>query len=249
MPATFQAMGIVVIAGFSGSVAAALFLLLPQRSRDRSLPFLISFAVGALTGAAFFELLPHAVNKLNGGRFEDIGRVFFLTLIAAFVLEKLLRWREHIRAEASRPAGPLVLISDAVHKLVDGIVVIAAFLTDPYLGLATALAIIAHEIPHELSAIAILLSSGYRRRRAFFLKLLSSAAILPAGIVALYWMDSVASVRPYILTVAAGLFTYLALGTLAPELQRDLRPRMVLLQLIAILAGASIIFSVHTLAH
>lgn len=249
MPSLVQAMGLVLIAGFSGSLAASLFLLMPRRLREASVPFLVSFAVGALTGAALFELLPHAVARLNGNDFSSLGRVFFLTLIGAFLLDKLLRWREQIRARRTGASGTLVLVSDGIHKLMDGTVVIAAFLTDPWLGLSTALAIIAHEIPHELSAIAILLNAGYRRRRAFLLKLCSSAAIIPAGLIALFWMESAVAARPWVLTVAAAMFLYLALATLLPELQREFRARQVLVQLIAILAGASIIFSVHTLAH
>jgi zinc and cadmium transporter len=249
MPSLFQAMGFVLIAGFSGSLAASFFLLMPRRVRTASLPFLVSFAVGALTGAALFELLPHAVARLNGDGFSSLGRIFFLTLIGAFLLDKLLRWREQTRAPGAQSSGTLVLVSDGVHKLIDGTVVIAAFLTDPWLGLSAALAIIAHEIPHELSAIAILLNAGHRRRNAFLLKLCSSAAIIPAGLIALFWMESATAARPWVLTIAAAMFLYLALATLVPDLQREFRGRQVLLQMTAILAGASIIFSVHTLAH
>ncbi|MCP1727484.1 zinc and cadmium transporter [Natronospira proteinivora] len=245
-----QALFLALLAGLTGTLMASLFLLAPGHWRDQSLPLLIGFAVGALLGAAFFELIPHALEELERPDLERVGQVFFLTLIVAFLLEKFLRWRHHQKqADMARPAGTVVLISDAVHKFVDGVVVVAAFLTDPVLGAATALAVIAHEVPHELSALAILLNSGFRRFRAFLLKLLSSLAIVPGGALAWFWLEPMTAVRPFILVVAAALFSYIALVTLIPELQREHRPRVSALQSLAILAGGGVIFLLHHLAH
>lgn len=259
MPATVQAILLVAAAGLAGSLLASILLLLPRSIRDASLPMLLAFAVGALTGAAFFELLPHAFRELDGQDFQVVGPTFFLTLLAAFLLEKFLRWRQGLRsglrALPAGPAGPLVLVSDAVHKFVDGLLVVAAFLTDPYLGATTALAVVAHEIPQELSILAILLSNGVGRLSAFLLKLLSSSAVIAGGVAALLWLGPMAAVRPYVLVAAAALFTYVALGSLVPELQRKHAGtrhgsrRQALIQVAAMLAGAAAIFSLHHLAH
>jgi len=259
MPATAQALLLVAAAGLTGSLLASSSLLLPLSLRQRLLPVLLAFALGALLGAAFFELLPHAIDELNGKHFEAIGQVFFLTIFSAFVLEKFLRWRQHAKPglglTVPSPAGPLVLVSDALHKFVDGLLVMAAFLTDPFLGVTTALAVVAHEIPQEVGILAILLNSGFRRLRAFLLKLLSSSAAIAGGVVGLFWLGHMDSFRPYVLVVAAALFSYVALGTLLPEIQRESADsakafhRVAWMQISAILIGGGIIFSLHHLAH
>jgi len=244
-----EATGLVLVAGLTGTFTASLFLIAPAPWRQNALPILLGFAVGALLGAAFLELIPHALSELDGHFLEIAGQVFMLTILAAFLLEKFLRWRHHRRPQVARPAGPLILISDAIHKFVDGVVVVAAFLTDPVLGLSTALAVVAHEVPHELSALAVLLNSGFRRRRAFLLKLCSSAAILPGGWLAIAWLGPMAALRPFILVIAAALFSYIALVTLVPELQREVRARAAVVQVSAIVVGAGLIFLLHQLAH
>ncbi|MDQ2070425.1 ZIP family metal transporter [Natronospira bacteriovora] len=249
MPETLQAMLFVALAGLSGSLLASLFLILPLRFRSRALPILLAFAVGALLGAAWFELIPHALNELDGRGSETVGKVFFLSLLLAFLLEKFLRWRQARQPRAHKPAGPMILLSDALHKFVDGVVVIAAWLTDPWLGLVTALAVIAHEVPHELGNIAVLLDSGYRRLQAFLLNLLASAAIIPGGLLALWWLGPLSAARPFVLVLAAALFCYIALAVLVPELHRETRFRAGLTQIMAILAGSAIIFLVHHLVH
>lgn len=249
MSTTAQAMFFVALAGLTGSLLASLFLVLPARWRGTALPVLLAFAVGALLGAAWFELLPHALEELNGTQPDLVGWVFFLALLLAFSLEKFLRWRQQARPRAHKPAGPMILLSDALHKFVDGAVVVAAYLTDPALGLTTAMAVIAHEIPHELGNIAVLLNSGYSRLQAFLLNLLASAAILPGGLVALLWLGLMTSLRPFVLILAAGLFSYIALAVLTPELHRRRSWRDGLVQLTAIVIGASLIFLVHVLAH
>lgn len=249
MPSAVQAMTFVALAGLSGSLLASVFLLLPARFRARVLPALVAFAVGALLGAAWFELLPHALEALDGRKGERLGHVFFLTLIAAFLLEKFLRWRQQVRPRAHKPAGPMILLSDALHKFVDGVVVIAAYLTDPWLGLVTAVAVVAHEIPHELGNIAVLLASGYTRLQSFLLNLLASAAILPGGFIALIWLEPMTAFRPFVLVIAAALFSYIALAVLVPEMHRERRLRPGLMQVTAILLGSSIIFLVHHLVH
>jgi len=244
---------LVALAGLGGTLLASLFLLTPYRWRQSSLPVLMAFAVGALLGAAFLELLPHALESLDDSQLEQVGQVFLATLIVAFLLEKFLCWRtrraEGLGDQTIHPAGPMILISDVLHKFVDGVVVVAAFLTDPILGLSTALAVLAHEVPHELSALAVLLKSGFRRKRAFLAKLATSAAIIPGGLFAFFWLAPMASLRPFVLVMAAALFSYIALVTLLPELQREIRGRMVGLQLFALLSGAAVIFSLHHLAH
>lgn len=243
---------ILILAGGCALLAALIasgFLILPQPIRARALPLLVAFAVGALLGAAFLELLPHALEDLGAERMEALGLVMLVTIIVVFLLDKYLRRREARALDGKDSAGPLILISDGIHKLMDGVVIAAATLTDVSLGLVTVLAVMAHEIPHELSKIAVLLQSGFRRLHAFLLNL-AVGLFMPAGALAgALWLQGMEELRPYVLGVAAALFTYVALSSLMPELQSRVRARETLVQLACILAGAGVLFATHHFFH
>src|SRR5690606_18223783 len=157
----------------------------------RLLPYLISFAVGALLGAAFLALLPHAIESAGMERLHEIGLTFVAGILLFFMVEKLVIWRhchvhdceahapEHHHGKPEHAAGVLVLIGDGLHNLIDGVLIAAAFLTDFHLGVVTALAVAAHEIPQEVGDVAVLLQSGMSRTRAL---LYNVAASLPAHV-------------------------------------------------------------------
>src|ERR1051325_7642476 len=88
-------LGIVVFpfaGGVLGVMAAGTLLLLSDRLRERVMPALVSFAIGALLGAAFLAILPHA---LEGGEVSvhGIALTVLLSLLAFFLLEKMVLWR------------------------------------------------------------------------------------------------------------------------------------------------------------
>jgi zinc and cadmium transporter len=173
------------VAGGVISIAiAALFALSAPASW---VPMLVSFAIGALLGAAFLEILPYAIGS------ADNLQGFFATVLAGilgfFVLEKLVLWRHHHvddwetrghlgGANDGGRSGTMIIIGDSFHNFVDGILIAAAVLESTELGLTTAVAIIAHEIPQEIGDFVILLHSGFRKPSAFALNLLSSFAML-----------------------------------------------------------------------
>jgi zinc and cadmium transporter len=235
--------------GLLGALLASGFLGLPARARERAVPVLVAFAAGALLGAAFLELLPHAIDELDGGAAGQLGIVILVTLVALFLLEKFLLWRAGRVDPSRRPAGTLILVSDAIHKFLDGIVIAAAAMTDPWLGAATALAVMAHEVPHELSNIVVLLDSGFSRMTTFLLNLAASSTVLLGAAVGLLWLSMAEVARPYVLGVAAAAFTYVALAELVPRLQIRTRARAALGQSALILTGAGVIYLVHHLAH
>jgi zinc and cadmium transporter len=154
---------------------------------------LVSYAIGALLGAAFLELLPHAFEGAMGVR--AVAATVLAGIFVFFILEKLVLWRhfhvedfevqdQHADAHDHGRSGMLILIGDSFHNFVDGILIAAAFMQDAQLGIVTALAIIAHEIPQEVGDFLILLHSGYSRLRAFMLNLLSSFAMFAGGLIA-----------------------------------------------------------------
>lgn len=205
---------------------------------ERMLPALVSFAVGALLGGAMLHLLPEAL----AGR-DDPRTVFgwFLLGFVGFLVLEMLLTRRRVGDQGGRPRLPplaaLNLTGDALHNAVDGMVVAAAYLTDPALGMTTTVAVILHEIPQELGDMGILLYSGMSVRRAVALNLLSAGAALGGAFVTLIVGSRFHGVIAALLPVAAGGFVYLAASELIPELRRRPGRSEALLQLMLLLTG------------
>jgi zinc and cadmium transporter len=207
--------------GSLGALAASgIFLLLPDATRTMLLPALVSYATGTLLGAAFLGMIPTALEEATA---TAVSTTVLAGLVLFFVLEKLVLWRHcHDNQCATHSqAGPLLLFGDALHNFVDGVVIAAAFLVSPALGIATALAVIAHEIPQEVGDFAILLESGYSRARALVLNGISSLATLPGALITYLWLEQTRGLVPYILALSAASFMYIAIADLIPNLHRQ----------------------------
>ncbi len=239
------------IIGFSllGSVGAiggaTLFLFFPEGIREILIPYLISYATGTLLGAAFLGMIPAGLNHAPANL---VLAAVLAGIVAFFVLEKLVIWRHCHKSdcEVHGQAAPLILIGDAFHNFVDGIVIAAAFLTSIPLGIATALAVIAHEIPQEVGDFAILLDSGYSPAKALLSNGLSSIATLPGALLAYFWLAETREAVPYILAISAASFIYIATADLIPTLhRRQVSLLASLRQLILLLAGIATIAFFH----
>ncbi|MDP2831827.1 MAG: ZIP family metal transporter [Pseudomonadota bacterium] len=220
---------------------AALLLAFPDALRQRLLPCLLSYATGTLLGAAFLGMIPKALEKAAP---LAISATVLAGLVAFFILEKLVIWRhchDQDCEEHGHQGGALILVGDAFHNFVDGVVIAAAFLTSPALGVATALAVIAHEIPQELGDFAILLHSGLSKARAFAYNLLSSLATLPGVLIGWYWLAEVRQAIPYVLAISAASFIYIAVADLVPGLHRHTTLKSSLSQVLLLLAGIATI--------
>lgn len=256
-----------LLGGVLSVLAAAGFLLIPDSWRSRALPAMVSFAIGALLGAAFLALLPHALSASAGVDLHVMTGVVLIGLLGFFLLEKLVLWRhchhdeceahggaagtrapaaEHNHASAT---GYLILVGDAVHNFVDGVLIAAAFLTDVHLGVVTAIAVAAHEIPQEVGDFAILLHSGFSRSRAFVYNVLSSLTTVLGGVLAYASLSSAQSLVPYVLAIAASSFIYIAVADLIPGLHKRVEPRATLEQLLLIGAGVLVIYLAHATLH
>ncbi len=225
------------ILGSVGAVAgAALFLFFPESIRKVLVPSLVSYATGTLLGAAFLGMIPTALEQAPA---ITVSTTMLAGMVLFFVLEKLVLWRHcHIEeCEVHGRAAPLILIGDAFHNFVDGAVIAAAFLTSIPLGIATALAVIAHEIPQEIGDFAILLDSGYNRADALLLNGLSSITTLPGALAAYFWLAETREAVPYILSISAASFIYIAAADLIPSLHRQTTPTASSWQLLMLLAG------------
>jgi zinc and cadmium transporter len=230
------------IIGFStlgsiGAVAGAgLLLVFPDRVRKVMVPWLISYATGTLLGAAFLGMIPAGLQQAPA---DAVMATVLAGMVLFFVLEKLVLWR-HCHEDACEvhgSAAPLILIGDAFHNFVDGAVIAAAFLTSIPLGIAAALAVIAHEVPQELGDFAILLENGYGRGKAMLLNGLSSSATLPGAVLAYFWLIETRAAVPYILALSAASFIYIAAADLIPGLHKQISLSAALRQLILLLAG------------
>ena len=257
-----------LVSGVLSVLTAGLFLALPARQREGALPHLVSFATGALLGAALLGLIPHAVLGAGSERVHEVGIALIAGIALFFVLEKFLLWRhchddhcdehtvsdhhghDHAHEQARRKAsGSLVLIGDALHNVLDGVLIAAAFLTDLHLGIVTAIAIMAHEIPQEVGNFAVLLHSGVSRRRALALNLLTSLSAVVGGVVGFLALKTSLAVLPFALAVAAASLLYVAVADLIPGLHRRVDPRSSITQVLLIGFGIAIIAIAENQAH
>ena len=234
------------ILGSIGAVAgASLLLLLSEKVRKNLVPSLISYATGTLLGAAFLGMIPAGLAKAPA---IAIMTAVLGGIVIFFALEKFLLWRHchDTHCEVHGNAGPLILVGDALHNFVDGVVIAAAFLTSIPLGIVTAFAVIAHEIPQEVGDFAILLENGYERKQAMILNSISAAATLPGAVIAYFWLGEMHAATPYILAISAASFIYIAIADLIPGLHRQVTLTAALRQLTLLLAGIGTIALFHT---
>ena len=267
------------VGGIASAAFAGLFLLLPERTGARMLPHFVSFATGALIGAALLGLLPEAMEGVGQGGAHAIGAAMVVGLGVFFVIEKLVLWRHahsHERngpeaAQSQRPSphhaghhyghnhahahgpngatGVLVLIGDSIHNALDGILIAAAFLTNVPLGLVTTVAVAAHEIPHRVGDFALLVHAGLSRQRAMFLNMATGLASVFGGILAYFGLSSAQGALPYALALAAAGFLYIAVAGLIPGLHRRADPQTSLVQVLLMGLGVGVIAWAESLTH
>jgi len=239
------------LGGLLSALIAGVLLLLSARRRTAWLPHLVSFATGALLGAALLKLLPHAIRDAGIANAHLVGLALVAGIFAFFVLEKLVLWRHShshdldahgpSQAERDRASVVLILTGDAIHNALDGVLIAAAFMTDVRLGIATGVAAIAHEIPQEVGDFAILLNGGMSRNRALALNLLTSLTSIVGGLIAYVALGFAEPVLPYALAVAAANFLYVAVADLIPGLHQRVGPAASIQQGVLIAVGIAVI--------
>ena len=211
---------LILLSTFSISLIAwigVLVLFFKEAFLKKIILFLVSFSAGALIGGAFFHLLPEAIEEL-GFNF-NIFIYFVLGFSIFFFLEQFISWHHchQMPNEHKKPFTYLVLISDAVHNFIDGIVIGVAFLVDIKVGMATWLAVLLHEVPQELGDFGILIHGGWQKNKALLFNFLSALTIVLGGILA-YFMNEKLEII-FLLPFAAGSFTYIASSDLIPEIK------------------------------
>jgi zinc and cadmium transporter len=239
--------GLSLLGGGGGLLVASSLLLFTDRIRTRLVPWLVSYAVGALLGVALLLLLPEALETLKPA-------VVFATLLAGiivfFVLEKLvlLRHCHTDECDVHSATATLVIIGDAFHNFIDGATVCAALLSSVSLGVNTAIAVAAHEIPQEVGDVAILLAAGYSRRRALLLNVVSGASGIAGAIVAYAAVGTLPGIRPFVLAFSSASLLYIAMSDLIPDLHRGQIDRSAARQVLLIVSGIFTVVLVEKLA-
>lgn len=243
----------IVLATFAGGllsvvIAASLTLAV----LGRLVQHLVSLSTGVLLSTALLNVLPEAFES------QAEPHKLFATLLGGllffFLLEKAELYRhghhhehdEHDhhhgfdRRQAGR-GGWSVLIGDSIHNFCDGIIIAAAFLADVRLGIVTALAIIAHEIPQEVGDYIVLLNAGFSRGRALLYNALSGLASVAGGVLGYFVVGPWEAAFPYLLVVAASSFVYVAVADLIPQLQHRLSLRATIAQLAWLATGLVVV--------
>lgn len=245
------------VGGTLSVLAAALFAL---TANARWVSLLVSYAIGALLGAAFLEVLPHAIIASADATFTSA--LVLAGILGFFVLEKLVLWRHcHTEAcEGHEPhahgahsahdggrSGLLIMVGDTFHNFVDGVLIAAAFMESIQLGIVTSLAIIAHEIPQEVGDFVILLHSGYSRAKALVFNVLSTFSTVVGGLLAYFALSAMQGAVPVFLSLAAASMIYVAVADLIPGLHKRTELRATIQQVSLIGAGIATIWFAHHL--
>jgi zinc and cadmium transporter len=204
---------------------------------ERTEVTLLSFAAGVLLATTFLELLPEAVHAAAGD-----GTIFIATLfsvIAFFLIERVLHGLHAHNAGHAETSGYLILIGDGLHNFIDGVVIAAAFVVSPALGLTTTLAVAAHEIPHEIADYGILMSGKFSRWSALWLNFASGLTAILGALTCFAFEGFVERHLAWFLASTAGMFIYIAASDLIPELHHS-RWRDLWLSTVPLLAGVAL---------
>jgi zinc and cadmium transporter len=250
----------IIVATLAGGIlSAAVAALFAIKAKPAQVPMLVSFAVGALLGAAFIEVLPHAFYQSDS--IEATAATVLFGILGFFVLEKLVLWRHcHVEeCEVHDPhtppqhdhgrSGLMILIGDTFHNFVDGVLIAAAFMADTQLGIVTSIAIIAHEVPQEVGDFLILLHSGYSKRSAMLLNMLASAAMVVGGVLAYFTLQVAEALVTPLLALAAASMLYVAVADLIPGLHRRPELAATAQQVLLIGLGIATIWLIGSWAH
>ena len=261
----------IILACLAGStLSAVLAALVAWRVQPRLIPLFVSYAVGALLGVVFLDLLPHIFEQTT--RYHAAAGWLLAGILAFFVLEKLVLWRHsHDHAgsagaalSAPRPPVPeahnhalhqsgrttsawMIIIGDGFHNFTDGFAIAAAFMADVKIGVVTSIAIIAHELPQELGDFLVLIHSGFSRRKALFWNVMSSFATLAGALLAYVMLVSLAEYSIMFLCFAASSMIYVAIADLIPGLHKRSSLADSVQQISLIGAGVGSIWLVHQL--
>jgi zinc and cadmium transporter len=223
------------------SLLGAVLLVMKRSLLTRIMSFLLALSSGVLLGSAFFDLIPESQKQMG----DSALTLVVVGIISFFTIEKLMHWHHHVEGDhpgETKPMGYLSLVGDGIHNFIDGVIIGGAFLVSLPIGISVTVAVIAHEIPHELADFAILLHSGFSNKKAIFFNFLSATTAIFGTILVFSLASFTQSFIPYLVPFGAGNFLYIAMSDLIPELHRP-HSRVSSIVQIGALAGGVILIS------
>ena len=247
---------IIAVCFFGSFISLMLAYLFSKLKMVNYADYFVSFAVGTLLGAAFLEIIPHAYELSRD--LHQISLIVLIGILVFFILEKLLVWRHchGSHCENHSPVvdhdvkkGSILIIGDCFHNFIDGILIASAFIVDINLGLITALAIIVHEIPQEISNFSILINSGYSLSKTLLMNIVTGCAMIIGAIIAYFILNDLEFLIPIILSFAASSMIYVAISDLIPSLHKKVEIKQTFQQIFSIFLGVLIIYFLHSLIH
>jgi len=220
------------------SFSGALILFLKERL-DKILLTLVAFSAGALIGASFFHLLPEAIFEAGTDKILNIFFFLIIGFCAFFILEQFISWHHHHEREHPeiKSFSYLILVSDAIHNFIDGLVIAASFLSGVKIGIVTSLAVAFHEIPQEIGDFGVLVYGGLSKAKAFLYNFLSAIVAILGGIIGFLISERIGKDMLYLLPFAAGSFLYIACSDLIPEIKKKTGMKESLIHFFAFLLG------------
>jgi zinc and cadmium transporter len=242
----FQTLLSVIFVSLLSLLAIIVLWLKPETLKKVLLP-LISLAVGGLLGDAFLHLIPESFEKSKNS--TSVSLLVLAGLFLFLILEKSMHYYHHQEHETEEvhPYGYLSLIASGLHNFIDGLLIGASYLAGFSVGLATTLAVVLHEIPHELGDFSILVNAGFKPVKALFYNFLSALLAIAGAVFALTVSSDPQAVTQLVLPITAGGFVYIAGSDLIPELDKESNRPAILIQLLAMALGISLMLLVKLL--
>lgn len=226
------------------SLLGAVFIVLQRKLLDSVTTYFLAFSSGILLGSTFYDLIPEGHEGLGG----DIFTWVVVGLITFFILEKFIHWHSHVEkpeehAGSKKHVAYLSLVGDGIHNFLDGAIIGVTFLTSIPLGITTTIAVIAHEIPHELGDFFLLIYGGLSNKKALWYNFLSALTAVLGVIVIFLFAEEVESISPYLIGFAAGNFLYIAASDLIPALHEKRSVKTSILQTVFLILGVMLMYA------
>ncbi len=233
--------------------------ILSKKQLDKILLILVALAGGGLLGGAFLHLIPEAIYEI-GYEHEQLELIFLLVLagfLFFLIIEQGLHWHhchgsDHKNTICSEHAqknsiSKLILFGDAVHNLIDGLIIAASFMVSPVVGIVTTVAVALHEIPQEIGDFGVLVYGGFKTTKALFFNFLSGLTAVLGGILGYFFAGASREAVLYLLPIAAGGFIYIAASDLVPEIKHGEKGRRMILHFVVFILGIAFILGMKFL--
>lgn len=225
------------------SLLGVLTLGIKEKSLNKILIYFVSFSAGALLGDAFIHLIPE-VYKMGSTTYTSI--YFLLGIFVSFLIEKVIYWKENhsstILGSKVKNFVFMILYGDGIHNFIDGLAIGASFLVSIPVGIATSIAIILHEIPHEIGDFAALIHGGLDKKKAIFYNFISALTAIFGTVFALLLNQRIAGINSFLVPFAAANLIYIAGTNLIPELHKETQLKKSVVQIFTFLLGIAIMY-------